>query len=89
MSIGNIDIGVVLNDKESLVILYLLVHWSIDDRGFLIMEHYANWQWDHAILVNAMVDLPKASIATQSCHDDHAAIWRKRCNLILRPWGYI
>jgi hypothetical protein len=43
MSIGNIDIGVVLNDKESLVILYLLlVHWSTDDRGFPIMEHCAN-----------------------------------------------
>jgi hypothetical protein len=38
----NIDIGVVLNDKESLVILLLLVHWSTDDRGFSIMVHYAN-----------------------------------------------
>jgi hypothetical protein len=43
MSIRNIDIDVVLNDKVSLVILYLLVHWSTDDRGFPIMEHYANW----------------------------------------------
>jgi hypothetical protein len=49
MSIENIDIGVVLNDKESLVIPYLLVYWSTDDQGFPIMEHYANCQWDHAI----------------------------------------
>jgi hypothetical protein len=74
MSIGNIDIGVVLNDKKFLVILYLLVHWSTDDRGFPIMEYYANWQWDHAIRWNAMVDLPKICIATRSCHDVYVAI---------------
>jgi hypothetical protein len=45
MSMENIDIFdicVALNDKESVVILYLLVHWSTDDRGFPIVEYYTS-----------------------------------------------
>jgi hypothetical protein len=89
MAIGNIDICVVLNDKQSLVnplFTSSLVNWWLrfSDHGAL---HQLTMRSCH--FYNAMVDIPKARIATRSCHDVHVAILGKCCNLILRPWGYI